>query len=65
MAPLQRIVPSLLIGLALAGCGQKGPLYLEQPEPPPQPATASKKPAKPAATPSEPADHTPAQRSQY
>jgi hypothetical protein len=37
-----------LLGLALlaAGCGQKGPLYIEAPPPKPQPTAPAKKKAK-------------------
>jgi predicted small lipoprotein YifL len=55
MIPLQRFALLLLPALLAAGCGQKGPLYLEGREPPSQRVSAPKKrpPAQPESAPAE------------
>jgi predicted small lipoprotein YifL len=43
-----------VLALLATGCGQKGPLYLEQPQPSARPAQAAKKPAAKKQTPAQP-----------
>jgi predicted small lipoprotein YifL len=64
MTVLQRYVPILLTALLAVGCGQKGPLYLERLEPPPQQAPAPKKPPQAAPQPA-PAEQEPSHEEQH
>jgi predicted small lipoprotein YifL len=59
MIVLQRLVFLCLLAFLTAGCGQKGPLYLEGHEPPSQRVPGAKKPA-----PAESEEPAPAEKKQ-